>query len=1025
MTIATAAQYGIWLTEQTSDCRTLYHLPIVVDLSGPVDEQSLLEACRVVASTHPALASTFRSDADGLRVETGATPPVRFSGVAPSDVKAFTARLVEEPFDLGSAPLARFHVIKLTDESYRVVFVAHHAVFDGMSKDVLVHDLAARYRGLSLTPGAPIAMVSEDAAVSEAILPTDYRDWQERHPALPGEPRPSIQPAPGACTRVALDAGLRERLAATAERLGRTPFELYAAALAALLRRYGAARPQFGIQLSTRPRSADPAVGLFVNELPVTFDPDPALPFAHCAAHAAERLREVYRVRRTPLARLVGKLSPRSAVAAVSLSYRAAGAEPDFGDVHAHVDWSVFCGTARNTLNLQIVERAAGTELILQYPAAQWSADRADAVAGHYLALLEAGLSSSTPMGDLPLLTAAEQSALLALSVGPAPTATGRRTLVEEIDRLASANPDAIAVTAGSEESTYRQLAAQADLAARRLRALGVRPGDLVAVTVPRTAELLPVLLGILKAGAAYVPVDPEYPADRIAFVLEDCQAVLVVSGDESGGGSGTSARQVPARELLDPVVPERAEDNGFAAALPIPSPDATAYVIYTSGSTGRPKGVRVGHRPLIGLLEAMAELLESGPEAVWLAATSLSFDIAAVELYVPLVTGGRCVLAPEGAAKDGRGLCRLLAASGVTHAQATPAGWRVLLESGFEASHLTAVTGGEALTPELGRELYGRVKRLVNCYGPTEATIWATAAPVEGAGEAEPIGRPLPGYRAFVLDERLGLLPDGVAGELYLGGGLAEGYLRRPALTADRFVPDPFGAPGGRLYRTGDVARRREDGSVLFLGRTDHQVKVSGYRIEPGEIETALAAHPAVAQAIVSALEQDVVGRLTVHVLRAEPESGFGDAAELRRHLSTLLPGYMVPSAFAFLDGWPLTPNGKLDRAALPPAVIARDAAATARSAASEAASAPSTDDADAVTAGILPGVLEIWCEVLGFDDIGPDEDLFDLGGHSLTVIQLAARIRDRFGVDVPVDVFFDEPTAGEIARRVARDSA
>ncbi|MGH3415400.1 MAG: AMP-binding protein, partial [Actinocrinis sp.] len=601
MTIATPAQYGIWLTEQTSHCRTLYHLPLIVELSGPVDEESLLGACRVVASAHPALASTFRSDADGLRVETGDPPPVRLCAVAPSNVEAFTARLIDEPFDLDSGPLARFDVIKMTAGHYRVVFVAHHAVFDGMSKDVLVQDLAAQYRGLSVTPRAALADQCGDGE-QPAILPTDYQQWQERHPALPGAPRPSDQPAPGACTRVVLDAGLRERIAAAAQRLGHTPFELYAAALAALLRRYGTARPQFGIQLSTRPRSADPAVGLFVNELPVTFDPDPALPFADCASHAAQRLREVYRVRRTPLARLVGKLSPRSAVAAVSLSYRAAGAEPDFGDVDATVDWSVFCGTARNTLNVQIVERAAGTELILQYPAAQWSAGQGEAVAGHYLALLEAGVSGATPVGDLPLLTAAEQSALLALSAGPAPATAVARTLAESIDRQALANPDAIAVTAGSETSTYRRLATQADLAARRLRALGVRPGDLVAVTTPRTAELLPVLLGILKAGAAYVPVDPQYPAQRIAFVLEDCQAVLVVSGDEPAAGSGTSARHVAARELLDPVVPDRAEDDGFAAALPTPSLDATAYVIYTSGSTGRPKGVRVGHRPLIGL---------------------------------------------------------------------------------------------------------------------------------------------------------------------------------------------------------------------------------------------------------------------------------------------------------------------------------------------------------------------------------------------------------------------------------------
>jgi amino acid adenylation domain-containing protein len=1016
--IATPAQYGIWLTERSFECRTLYHLPITVDLSGPIGREALLDACRATAHAHPALAATFRPGADGLYDEPGPRPPVFFSETPPAALEALTARLCAAPFDLAAGPLARFHVIRVSDDRYRVVFVAHHVIFDGISKDALVHDLAARYRGLAVAPRAPATAAPENGDAGTAPLPTDYQNWQERHPSLPGVPRPSVQPAPGACARVVLEPRLRERIAAAAADSGRTPFELSAAALAVLLRRYGTARPQFSIQLSTRPRSAEPAVGLFVNELPVTFDPDPALPFASSAEHAAARLREVYRVRRTPLAHLVGKLPPRSAATAVSLSYRAAGAEPDFGHVDARVDWAVFCGTARNTLNVQIVERDEQTELIMQYPTAQWPAGRIDAVAGHYLALLDAGVSTRTPAGDLPLLTANENAALLADAVAAPPEQAPALTLAELLDGQARATPDTTAVTVGSEELTYRQLSEYSDLAARRLRALGVRPGDLVAVTAPRTRDLLPVLFGILKAGAAYVPVDPEYPANRIAFVLDDCQAALVVSGDEPVVlASSPPAGHVPARALLEPAWPAIAEDDdAFAAALPAPSLDATAYVIYTSGSTGRPKGVRVGHRALTGLLEAMAELLQSGPDAVWLAATSLSFDIAAVELYVPLISGGRCVLAPDGAAKDGPGLCRMLTATGVTHAQATPAGWRVLLESGFDAPGLTAVTGGEALTPELGRELSQHVNRLVNGYGPTEATIYATVAPAEGAGRAEPIGRPLPGYRAYVLDERLGLLPDGVPGELYLGGsGLAEGYLRRPALTADRFLPDPFGPPGSRLYRTGDLVRRREDGSLLFLGRADHQVKVSGYRIEPGEIETALAAHPAVAQAIVSAVEQGPgPARLTAHVLRAEP--GFEDGAQLRRHLGAILPAYMVPSAFAFLDAWPLTPNGKVDRAGLPAAVIARDAAPVASPGAPAHGSAP-----DAV----LAGMLEIWCEVLGFDDLGPDEDLFDLGGHSLTAIQLGARIRERFGVEVPIDLFFDEPTAGEIARHVARASA
>jgi acyl-coenzyme A synthetase/AMP-(fatty) acid ligase/acyl carrier protein len=433
---------------------------------------------------------------------------------------------------------------------------------------------------------------------------------------------------------------------------------------------------------------------------------------------------------------------------------------------------------------------------------------------------------------------------------------------------------------------------------------------------------------------------------------------------------------------------------------------------MYTSGSTGRPKGVAVSHGALANLLLSMRDLLDSGPGDRWLGLTSLAFDISGLELYLPLITSGRLVVAPESSALDGAELHRLIGAEGVTHVQATPSGWRVLLQPSGPLP-VTALTGGEALPATLAGELRSRVTRLVNVYGPTETTIWSTTDDIAHDADQVTIGRPIANTRAYVLDAELRPVPVGVPGQLYLGGaGLADGYLRRPGLTADRFIPDPFGpVSGGRLYRTGDLCRWLPDGRIGYLGRADDQVKIRGHRVELGEIEARLLEHPAVGGGAVALRDGAIAGEsLLVGYVVARGKLPAPEPAELRRHLGETLPAVMVPGVWLVLDRLPLTPNGKLDRAALPEPPRQQPTADSVRS---DAVAEAGSDE-------VVEEIRRIWQDVLQIPDIGVDEDLFDLGGHSLSITRIGGRMQQRFGVELPLEVFFDTPTIAEIAEIV-----
>jgi amino acid adenylation domain-containing protein len=567
----------------------------------------------------------------------------------------------------------------------------------------------------------------------------------------------------------------------------------------------------------------------------------------------------------------------------------------------------------------------------------------------------------------------------------------------------AERTPEAIALAFEDRQLTYRELNARANRLAHRLRALGVGPDVLVGLCVERSVEMVVGLLGILKAGGAYVPLDPAYPDNRLAFMLDDARVGLLLTQQSLREDFPADGPRVLCLDSEWEGLAEESEANpaGGAAGANL------AYVIYTSGSTGKPKGVQVPHAALANFLQSMRQSLAVAEHDVLLAVTTLSFDIAGLELFLPMTVGARLLLVGREVAADGPRLIDRLNNAGITFLQATPATWRLLLEAGWAGSpSLTMLCGGEALPRELADRLRGMGARLWNMYGPTETTIWSSMAAVEVEEGPVSIGRPIANTQMYVLDAHLRPVPVGVTGELYIGGlGLARGYLGRPGLTAERFLPDPLGPePGRRLYRTGDLARWRADGSLECLGRVDHQVKIRGFRIELGEVESALLRHPSAREAVAVAREDTPGDKRLVAYVVARPELPVS-AAELRRSVMESLPEYMVPSKVVLLDALPLTPNGKIDRNALPPP--------------EQVPSAPE-DHFVPPRGPVEEALVGIWGEVLVRDRIGVHDNFFDLGGHSLMAAQLLARVRDTFAVEVPLRELFDMPTVAGLARRL-----
>ncbi|WP_181806352.1 non-ribosomal peptide synthetase, partial [Streptomyces shenzhenensis] len=1047
------AQQRLWFLGQLEGASAAYNIPVALRLSGTLNRDALAQALRDVIGRHEALRTVFPV-VDGrpyqrvLRVEeSGFELPV--VEVAAEDVAARAARAAGYAFDLAREIPVRAHLFATGPDEHVLVLAVHHIAGDGWSMGPLARDVSVAYaaRLEEREPEwPPLPVQYADYAVWQRELLGDEDDpdslvsrqvgyWRRTLAGAPEEltlptdrPRPVAASYAGHVVPLEIPAALHRQLLEVARERGVTLFMTVQAALAVLLYRLGAGTDiPIGATIAGRTDQAlEDLVGFFVNTLVLRTDlsGDPTL------AHVMDRVREAgleaFAHQDVPFEKLVEELSPARSLSRHPLfqimltvhNTEEAGSRrgPDLpglrvaplagGGAAAKFDLDVSLGEVFDDQG-----EPAGLRGSVIAAADIFDSGTAERIAGHLARVLATvATDPRLPVGRVEIMDEAERRLVVADHNDTAVPVAGL-PVPRSFELQVARTPDAVALLCGDTTLSYTELNTRANRLARLLIGQGVGPESVVAVCVERSADLVVALLAVLKTGGAYLPLDPDHPAERFAGMLRDAAPALVLTSREVLAGTTPPQRALP---LDDPRTTDRlaaldGHDLTDAERLGTPQPGHPAYVIYTSGSTGRPKGVVVPHGALTNFVAAMGQRLALDDTDRLLAVTTVAFDIHVLELYIPLLAGAAVVLAQEPAIRDPRALVELIGRDRVTVMQATPALWHTLLPDHTAAVRgMRMLVGGEALPTSLAARMTAAGASVVNLYGPTEATVWATAADLaEERPTSVPIGRPLWNTRAYVLDAGLRPVPVGVAGELYVAGDqLARGYLGRPDLSAERFVACPFGPAGARMYRTGDVVRRRADGELDFLGRADDQVKIRGFRIELGEVEAVLAAHPGVGQAA-AVVREDTPGdkRLTAYVVPAH-ESGAAsgaDPAAVRAYASGLLPAYMVPSAVVVLDALPLTANGKVDRRALP----APDLSAVAG-----AGRAPATLREELM--------CQAYAEVLNLPVVGVDDDFFALGGHSLLAVSLVEWLRER-GVPVSVRALFTTPTPAGLAAAAA----
>ncbi|MFE2866962.1 amino acid adenylation domain-containing protein [Embleya sp. NPDC059259] len=1023
------AQIPLWFMENLTPGTAAYTIPLALRLRGRLDEDALERALQALLTRHDSLRTTFGTSADGRPVAT-VHPPMpltvtRHTPDADLDAEArerWAAALVgaesARPFHLEVPPLVRAALVRLDREDTVLLVVLHHLIGDGWSVHLLVNELVADYgaftAGLESPVAEPAVQYGDYAAWQQQRLTGPEgeraaRYWRERLAglgtlALPTDrPRPAQQTFVGDAHGFKLDA----ELAAAVVELGRahraTSYMTLLAAWQAVLSRHGGQHDfAIGSPIAGRPHpDLEPMIGMFVNMLamraPLAGDPT----FAELLGRVRESSLDAYAHQDLPFDQVVRDQNvtrdvSRTPLFQVTFALQNYG-RGERGFVGLDHDW--FTGDSRVTrfdLSLFVFETDTGMQCLLTYNTDLFDASTVARLAGHLATLLRVVTADPhTPLSRIDLLGAQERAQLVTGWNDTARPLPEHPTLAAAIEARVALDPRAPAVTHEGQTLDYGELDARAARLARYLRGCGVGPETPVALCLEQSLDLAVAVLAVLKAGGAYLPLDPEQPVERLAFMLSDAGVRVLVTDsalrERTAGHAGTVIlldREQAAIDARDPDS-ERADSERAESGAPA-GPGNLAYVIYTSGSTGRPKGVAVQHREALAYLDGVRERFEIVPGSVYGLAQSLSFDFAITALYLAWTTGGELHLIPK--RLSGAEFADHLGRHPVDYLKMTPSHLAGLAaEVGAERllPRRMLILGGEGSSWEWTRDLAALgTCAVVNHYGPTETTVGVTTYRVRPQevpiSTVTPIGRPLPNARIYLLDAHLEPVPIGVTGEIHIGGErLARGYLGQPGATADRFVPDPFGPPGARLYRTGDLGRYLPDGDVEFLGRSDQQVKIRGYRVEPAEIEEALRAQAAVGQAVVDARGPAGSQRLIAYLVPAEDHPGEPPAgAELRRELLVRLPEYMVPSRFVWLDRLPLKAHGKVDRALLPEP----DAGAGSGADGGErVAPVGATEEA----------LVGIWTSVLDLAAVGVTDDFFELGGHSLLAMQVLARLR------------------------------
>ena len=1040
------AQQRLWLVNQLEGPSSTYNIPIRIRLRGPLDHGALRAALTDVVERHEALRTVF-PDTDGCPrqeiLDIGAARPDLIVVDCGADGLArATAEAANYVFDLAHDMPLRACLFVLGPDDHMLMLVMHHIAGDGWSLEPLCKDLGTAYsaRVLSRRPEwAELPVQYADYALWQSEMLGDDDDpdsllsqqiayWSKELSGLPEElvlpadrPRPAVASHLGGVVSFRLDADVHSRISNLARAGQATVFMVLQAGLAALLTRLGAGTDiPIGSPIAGRSDEAlDNLVGFFVNTLVLRTDTSGDPSFTALVSRVRETDIAAYAHHDAPFERLVEVLNPHRSLARHPLfqtmlvlqnnnvaGLRMAGLEAETELVRMD--------RAKFDLTFDLAEitakdgRPAGIRADVTYATDLFDRETVELIGGCFGRLLTAvAAEPDLPISQLDILGATERERILREWNDPAADAPAGTTLHGLFERCAAADPGSTAVVADGQRISYADLNARANRLARHLMTGGVRPGSIVGILLERGADLIVATLAVLKAGAGFTLLDPDFPAERLAMVIAECETPVVLTRSGSGGTRGPGAVRIPGHGTVIDIGADASTIAGLAAGDldTATDPETVACVMFTSGSTGRPKGVATPHRALVGTFVGQ-DYASLGPDEVVLQCAPVSWDAFALELFSALLFGATCVLQP-GQKPEPAVIAELVASERVTMLHVSASLFNFLLDEYPQTftGVRQVLTGGEpasvAHMQKALRTFPGM--RIVNGYSPVESTIFTTCHRVTAddiGGLAIPVGRPIANKRVYVLDASLALVPPGVIGQLYMAGvGLAHGYLNQTGLTAERFVADPFGKTGTRMYRTGDLVRWRRDGVLEYLGRADDQVKIRGFRVEPAEVAAVIARESSVTQAAV-VVREDRPGdrRLVGYVVGSDI-----DPARLRREVARSLPDYMVPTALVMVDALPITPNGKLDRAALPaPDYIGADDSRPPRTPQEEI-------------------LCRLFAEVLGVREVGLDDGFFDLGGHSLLAARLISRARTALGIELDIRGIFQHPTVAGLAAALA----
>jgi amino acid adenylation domain-containing protein len=1032
------SQQRLWFIYHLDPESAVYNMVRAIRIHGALDVTALRQSLDAIVDRHEVLRTNIVTvDGEPAQI-VRESRPVQFltsdlrilpAAEREQEVQRLLSMEARQPFNLFSDLILRGTLIQLADDEHVLAMTTHHIASDGWSSGVLIQDLAAFYRAFSKgepcsLPDLPIQYadfaVWQRQSLQGEILDNHLSYWSRQLKGAPSllelptdRPRPTLQTFRGARKSFQISRDLTEALKKLSQREGVTLFMTLVGAFKTLMFRYARQTDVVvGVPIANRTRpETEKLIGFFVNNLVLRTDLSGNPSFRDLLRRVREVAFDAYSHQDLPFEKLVEELHPERNMSHSPLFQVMFGLQNvprqklDLPDLEV-TPFELNFETAKFDLFFSMFEEDGRLRGAMEYSTDLFDEARITRMLGHFEAMLESVVADPDQhIAELSILTKGERLQLLEEWNNTRREHLEDSCLHDLFEKQAERTPESIAVVFEGQQITYGELNRRANHTAHYLQRLGVGPEVLVGICMERSLDMVVGVLGVLKAGGAYLPLDPSYPQDRLAFMVEDARVrVLLTQKRLIKNLPDHKARMI----ALDSEWQTLTGESGNNPVRTV-DPENLAYVIYTSGSTGMPKGVQIPHIAVVNFLRSMRERPELVERDILVAVTTLSFDIAGLEIYLPLLVGARVVLVSSDVAADGTRLLDIMDRCEATVMQATPATWRLLLESGWRGSPtLKVLCGGEPLPRDLADQLLDRAASVWNMYGPTETTIWSATHRVESGQGVVPIGRPIKNTQIYILDSHSNLVPAGVPGELCIGGlGLARGYKNRPELVAEKFIPDPFSPdPGARLYKTGDLARYLWDGSIECLGRIDHQVKIRGFRIELGEIDSVLSQHTGISQAIT--VDREIAGdkRLIAYVVAKGERRPSSD--DMKAFLRKKLPEYMIPSGFMYLSDLPLTPNGKVDRKALPEPDGLRDEA---------------RDVLIAPRDLVELDLARIWGKVLNVASLGMRDNFFDLGGHSLLAVRLFAHIEQKFGKKLPLATLFEAPTIEQMSKLLRRE--